>query len=171
VIVREGGEQLEPPGEDEQDMLERAGAAGSYARLACQVRGAADIVIEIPERELAPRRGAGSPVRLTPPAAAHLAAQLAKRAGAAAVRVAVERSGCSGLRYRVDPAHATGEGDSVFESHGIRIVVDAASLAYLGGATLDVVQEGLSRRLRFDNPNAGESCGCGKSFSARPGPA
>jgi iron-sulfur cluster assembly protein len=42
--------------------------------------------------------------------------------------------------------------------------VDALSFAYLQGATLDLVQEGLARRLRFANPNARQSCGCGESF-------
>jgi iron-sulfur cluster assembly protein len=64
-------------------------------------------------------------------------------------------------------ADAIRAGDTVFESQGIRIAVDAASLPYVQGTTLDLVQEGLARRLHFDNPNAGESCGCGKSFSAR----
>ena len=164
VIVREGGEQLESPGEDELDMLERAGADAPHARLACQVRGAADVVIEIPDREHPSARGARSPVLLTPQAAAHLAAQLAKHVGAVAVRLAVERSGCSGLGYRIDPADTILDGDSVFESRGIRIAVDAASLPYVQGTTLDLVQEGLARRLRFHNPNARESCGCGKSF-------
>ena len=44
--------------------------------------------------------------------------------------------------------------------------VDALSLPYLQGTTVDLVQEGLARRLRFDNPNARQSCGCGESFSA-----
>jgi iron-sulfur cluster assembly protein len=52
----------------------------------------------------------------------------------------------------------------VFQSHGIRIAVDPASLAHVQGTTLDVVQDGLSRRLRFDNPNAAQTCGCGESF-------
>jgi iron-sulfur cluster assembly protein len=167
VVVREGGEQLEPAGEDELDMLERAGASAPAARLACQVRGPGEIVVEIPGHERAPAPGGRSPVLLTPQAARHLAAQLAKHSGAVAVRLAVERSGCSGLAYRIDPAGALRDGDAVFESHGVRIAVDAASLPYVQGTTLDLVQEGLARRLRFDNPNAGESCGCGKSFGAR----
>jgi len=48
---------------------------------------------------------------------------------------------------------------------GVRIAVDPLSLPYLHGVTLDLVQEGLARRLRFDNPNARERCGCGESFS------
>lgn len=35
----------------------------------------------------------------------------------------------------------------------------------LQGASVDLVQEGLARRLRFDNPNAHRHCGCGESFS------
>ena len=81
-----------------------------------------------------------------------------------AVRLAVEANGCSGFGYRVDPAEAVRDDDKVFESEGVRIVVDAASLPYLQGTTLDVVEEGLVRRVRFDNPNARQSCGCGESF-------
>jgi len=83
-----------------------------------------------------------------------------------AVRLSVEPSGCSGFGYRVDSAAAIRDGDSVFESQGVRIVVDRESLPYVQGSMLDVVQEGLARRLRFDNPNARQTCGCGESFSS-----
>ena len=56
------------------------------------------------------------------------------------------------------------ENGLVFESNGIRIAVDPVSLPHVQGTTLDVVQDGLSRRLRFDNPNATQTCGCGESF-------
>jgi iron-sulfur cluster assembly accessory protein len=52
----------------------------------------------------------------------------------------------------------------VFESAGVRIAVDPASLPRVQGTTVDLVREGLARRLRFDNPNARQSCGCGESF-------
>ena len=48
----------------------------------------------------------------------------------------------------------------------MRVAVDALSLPYLQGASVDLVQEGLARRLRFDNPNAQQRCGCGESFGA-----
>lgn len=167
VVILEGMHHLGAASEDELDMLERAGACATNARLACQVRGAGEVVIGIPDAELPPARGAIAPVFVTPQAAGHLAAQLEKHAGAVAVRLTVERSGCSGLSYRIDPADAIRDGDAVFESNGVRIAVDAASLPYVQGTTLDLAHEGLARRLRIDNPNASESCGCGKSFSAR----
>lgn len=168
VIVREGLENLAPASEDEQDMLERAGASQPAVRLACQATGlGGELVIEVPctdEQPIAAGGGALS-IDLTERAARHLAAQLARRGGLA-VRLAVQPAGCSGLRYRVDHADSIGADGLVFESYGVRIAVDAYSFTYLQGTTVDLAKEGLARRLRFDNPNVRESCGCGESFAA-----
>jgi len=80
------------------------------------------------------------------------------------VRLAVEPAGCSGFRYRVDPVARIGSEDRSFESGGVRLVVDPLSLPYVQGTRIDLVQEGLARRLRYDNPNVTQSCGCGESF-------
>jgi iron-sulfur cluster assembly protein len=170
VVVREGLESLDAASEDELDMLDRAATLEPGARLACQTTGGeADLVIEIAPHEslriAAPLRGTARPVALSEAAARHFAAQLAKRPGAVAVRLAVQPAGCSGYKYRVDHAEAIGAQDVVFESRGIRIAVDPASLPHVQGTTLDVVQDGLARRLRFDNPNAAQTCGCGESFN------
>jgi iron-sulfur cluster assembly protein len=166
IIVHEGAQTLSPPSDDELDMLQRAEADEPGSRLACQaVADGSDVVVEVSARKI-PARAAGScPVSMTGRAAKFLAAQLARHPGAVAVRLAVQPSGCSGFGYRIDPADSIREGDRVFESHGMRIAVDTLSLPYLQGATVDLVQEGLARRLRFDNPNALQSCGCGESFS------
>ena len=169
VIVREGLETLSPASEDEQEMLEKASGSEPGSRLACQaIGGGGNLVIEIPQDPLPAVASPGTPreINLSAPAARHFAAQLAMRPGAVAVRISVRPAGCSGYRYRVDHADAIGARDAVFESRGIRIVVDPSSLPYVQGTTLDVVQEGLSRRLRFDNPNATQTCGCGESFGA-----
>ena len=72
----------------------------------------------------------------------------------------------AGLRYRVEPAASLDPGDTVFEAGPVRLAVDRLSLPYVRGTLIDLAQEGLARRLRFDNPNARQSCGCGESFSA-----
>ena len=167
VIVREGLEKLDAATADELDMLERAGAAGHGTRLACQARGAGDLVVEVPARLPAAAPTLPDrilPVLLTEAAARHFSAQLVKHPGAAAVRVRVQPSGCSGFGYRVDPADGVRPGDFAFESRGIRVVVDSESLPRVHGSVLDIAQQGLARRLRFDNPNARSSCGCGESF-------
>ena len=163
VVIREGLEYLKAPSNDELDLLDRADSGAPSERLACQVQGAAELLVEVPRSE-APVHTIERPVFVSARAARYLAAQLAKHPGAVAVRLAAFSSGCSGFRYRVDPTDTVQDGDRVFDSGGVRIAVDAASLPYVQGITLDVVDEGLSRRLRFDNPNAKQTCGCGESF-------
>jgi iron-sulfur cluster assembly protein len=166
VIVREGTQSLSPPSEDELEMLERSDAAEPGARLACQaIAAGGEVVVELSPRHVRARAAGSCPVSVTLRAAKFLAAQLARHPAAVAVRLAVRPAGCSGFGYHVDPADSIREDDKVFESHGVRIAVDARSLPYLQGATVDLVQDGLARRLRFDNPNARESCGCGESFT------
>jgi iron-sulfur cluster assembly protein len=163
VVVRRGLESLDAASEDEIDMLDRAGGAAAGARLACQVSGPGELVLEIESTDV-PRTSVVGPVAVTRLAAKHLSSQLVKHPGAIGVRLSVERSGCSGFGYRVDPALAVGNDDNVFEGEGVRILVDAVSLPYLQGTTLDLVRDRLAARLRFDNPNARQSCGCGDSF-------
>ena len=83
------------------------------------------------------------------------------------MRVGVKKVGCSGFAYTYDYADEIREGDAVFESHGTKLVVDTASLAFLSGSTLDFVKEGLKQAFKFDNPNVDATCGCGESFSVR----
>jgi iron-sulfur cluster assembly protein len=164
IVIVEGAQEILGASEDELDMLERSGAAAPGARLACQVSGPAELRVEVVGPDLPPRRDAALPVTMTERAAKHLARQLEKHPGAVAVRLTVVPAGCSGLRYRIDSADCVGEDDMLFEAEGVRMVVDRASLAYVHGTRVDLVREGLARRLRFDNPNARQSCGCGESF-------
>jgi iron-sulfur cluster assembly protein len=164
VVVREGLERLNAASPDELDMLDRAGTAGAGARLACQTQGAGEIEVEVP-RAAARSMIVASSIYVSERAAQYFSGQLAKHPGAVAVRLAVKQAGCTGFGYRVDPASAIRDEDAVFEAGAVRVIVDPLDLPYLQGMTVDVVQDGLSRRLRFDNPNARHSCGCGESFS------
>lgn len=166
VVVHEGADTLSAADDDEQDMLDKA-ALDARARLSCHTRaGAGDLVVEIPRAVLpdAPPLSPAPAVALSERAAEHLRAQLARRPAAIGVRLAVRPAGCSGMRYQLDYAEAFDALDAVCESAGVRIAVDPASLPFVQGTRLDFVAEGLASRLRFDNPNVRQSCGCGESF-------
>ena len=136
---------------------------GTLACASQTIAAGGEIVVEIPS-EPVPLQPMSSPICASERAASHLRAQLAKHPGALAVRLAVEPRGCSGYGYRVDHAEIIRDDDVVFESQGLRIAVDPASLPCVQGTTLDVAQEGLGPGLRFENPNARHTCGCGESF-------
>jgi iron-sulfur cluster assembly protein/iron-sulfur cluster insertion protein len=85
-------------------------------------------------------------------------------AGAKRLRLLVDSGGCSGQQYGMafDEPKA---GDQEFESEGVRMVVDPASLALLAGVTIDF-DDGLhGKGFEIKNPNAKSTCGCGKSFN------
>jgi iron-sulfur cluster assembly protein len=165
VVVREGMGHLSAMSEDELDMLDRASADAPGTRLARQaVSAGGEVVVALPQSAPPPRAAGSSPIQLSDAAAAYLLAQIGRTPGAVAVRLGVERAGCSGFRYRVDRADEIREADTVFESAGVRLAVDAASLPYVQGTRVDLVREGLAQRLRYENPNVRQSCGCGESF-------
>ena len=76
----------------------------------------------------------------------------------------VKKTGCSGMAYVVDLAADVQEQDNVFESNGIKVVVDAKSLPYVDGTRIDFTSDGLNETFYYDNPNVKSLCGCGESF-------
>lgn len=102
---------------------------------------------------------------LTERAATHIKKFLASQEGAEGLRVSVKTTGCSGFSYVVETADQIHDQDQVFESKGIKIVVDESSLEYLDGTELDYVREGLKEGFKFNNPNVADTCGCGESFT------
>jgi iron-sulfur cluster assembly protein len=82
------------------------------------------------------------------------------------LRVGVKGGGCSGLSYNLAIDTDERPGDKVYEIDGVKVFVDAKSLLFLGGTTLDYVEEGLMQRgFIFGNPNSAGNCGCGESFA------
>ena len=104
------------------------------------------------------------PVTLTPPAAKQVARQIAKRGTGVGVRLGVTTSGCSGLSYKLEYVDEIAPEDMVFESEGVKVIIDPKSLAYIDGTQLDFVREGLNEGFKFSNPNERDRCGCGESF-------
>jgi iron-sulfur cluster assembly protein/iron-sulfur cluster insertion protein len=104
-------------------------------------------------------------ITLTPRAAKQVQSmQTQQNASEKRLRVLVESGGCSGFQYGMafDEPKA---GDAEGESEGIRLILDAASLAYLEGSVVDF-DDGLhGKGFEIKNPNAQSTCGCGKSFN------
>ena len=103
-------------------------------------------------------------VTLTDRAARHVARHLQRRGKGIGLRLGVKTTGCSGLAYKLEYADAAQPEDQLFESHGVTVLVDPKSLAYIDGTELDFVREGLNEGFRFNNPNERDRCGCGESF-------
>ncbi len=104
-------------------------------------------------------------ITLTDTAAARVQKFLANRGKGVGLRLGVKTSGCSGMAYTLEFADEAQAEDVQFESHGVTILVDPRSLAYLDGTELDYTKEGLNEGFKFNNPNVRDSCGCGESFT------
>lgn len=104
-------------------------------------------------------------ITLTDTAAERIRSFLEKRGKGVGVRLGVKTTGCSGMAYVVEFADQIEETDTVFEDHGVKLVVNPKSLVYLDGTELDFGKEGLNEGFRFNNPNEKARCGCGESFS------
>jgi iron-sulfur cluster assembly protein/iron-sulfur cluster insertion protein len=103
-------------------------------------------------------------VSLTPAAVAEVKNMLTKPENAAKqLRLYVEKGGCSGMQYGMvfDEKRA---GDVCVDEHGVEVLVDAFSADYLRGTQVDFSDALSGGGFKILNPNAKQSCGCGKSF-------
>ena len=82
------------------------------------------------------------------------------------LRVGVRQGGCSGMSYMMDfeDLSKITPQDDVFDYDGFKIVSDKKSLLYLYGLMLDYSNAMIGGGFQFTNPNASQTCGCGKSF-------
>src|SRR5262245_47232473 len=106
-------------------------------------------------------------IQVTESAAKQIRKQLASRGKGVGLRVGVKDVGCSGFGYTYDYADEVRADDHTYGAHDAKIVVDAKSLEFLDGSTLDYVKEGLKQVFKFTNPNVDATCGCGESFSVK----
>lgn len=104
-------------------------------------------------------------ITLTTAAAERVRRFIAERGSGVGLRLGVRKTGCSGFAYVVNYADRINEGDQVFESGGVQVVVDSDSLKLIDGTEVDFVRHGLNEAFRFRNPNVRGECGCGESFS------
>lgn len=91
---------------------------------------------------------------------------LERRGKGAGIRIGVRTTGCSGLAYTMEyvDEYTAEVGVTNFGHQDFVLLVDAKSLVYLTGLTMDWVRNGLNEGFDFVNPNERDRCGCGSSF-------
>ncbi|KAL2018193.1 hypothetical protein VTK56DRAFT_1166 [Thermocarpiscus australiensis] len=108
----------------------------------------------------APRKAA---LKLTPAAVEQLRALL-DQPEPKLIKVGVRNRGCSGLAYHLEYVDKPGAFDETVEQDGVKVLIDSKALFSIIGSEMDWVEDKLSQRFVFRNPNIKEQCGCGESF-------
>ena len=105
-------------------------------------------------------------ISLTDKAKEKIKQTLAKRGRGVGIRIGVRTTGCSGLAYTMEyvDEYLAEVGVTNFAQRDFVVLVDAKSLVYLNGLTMDWVRNGLNEGFDFVNPNEKDRCGCGESF-------
>ena len=105
-------------------------------------------------------------ITVTDTASKKIKQNLAKRGKGVGIRIGVRTTGCSGLAYVLEyvDKYEAEVGVTNFAQQNFVLLVDAKSLAYLNGLTMDWVRNGLNEGFEFINPNSRGECGCGESF-------
>ena len=107
-----------------------------------------------------------APVNLTANAIAKVKEIMAQQNPVpAGLRIGVVGGGCSGFSYSMSFENAAGLMDKVFDMEGLKVYVDATSVMYLNGCTVDYVETLEGAGFKFENPNVKSTCGCGSSFN------
>ena len=107
----------------------------------------------------------GGVVSLTEGAAVEMKNLLAREPAGRHLRVYVEQGGCSGMQYGL-VFDERRDGDALSEQLGVPVLVDGFSADYLRGSVIDFDDSLSGGGFKLRNPNARQSCGCGKSFEA-----
>src|SRR6516162_1140587 len=106
-----------------------------------------------------------APLVLTPQAIAKVREIMATQDPIpAGLRIGVVGGGCSGFQYSMAFENQGGMMDKVFSFDDLKVFVDATSLMYLNGCTVDYVETLEAAGFKFENPQVKSTCGCGSSF-------
>ena len=106
------------------------------------------------------------PITLTPTAIAKVREIMATQDPLpAGLRIGVVGGGCSGFQYSMAFENQPGMMDKVLNFDDLKVFVDATSLMYLNGCTVDYVETLEAAGFKFDNPQVRSTCGCGSSFN------
>ncbi|QHO58264.1 Iron-sulfur assembly protein IscA [Arachis hypogaea] len=114
-------------------------------------------------------RAVAPAISLTDNALKYLNKMKSERSEDLCLRIGVKQGGCSGMSYTMDFEDKTNTrlDDSIIKYNGFIIVCDPKSLLFIFGMQLDYSDALIWGGFSFKNPNATQTCGCGKSFAAK----
>jgi iron-sulfur cluster insertion protein len=81
------------------------------------------------------------------------------------LRTFVQGGGCSGFSYGFTFDEIMNEDDFEVPLGDCKVLIDAMSMQYLQGASIDYKEDLQGSEFKITNPNAQSTCGCGSSFS------
>ncbi|MEC4817376.1 MAG: iron-sulfur cluster assembly accessory protein [Scytonema sp. PMC 1069.18] len=115
-------------------------------------------------------------VTLTEKAEFHLRALLRGSASennttAKGIRISVKDGGCSGYEYGMEITSSPQPDDLVSQQGKVLVYIDAKSVPMLNGMVIDFVEGVMESGFKFINPNATDTCSCGKSFKTEDCPS
>lgn len=81
--------------------------------------------------------------------------------------VSVTNKGCGGFGYLLSMLDDGNRNDNLIinRDYGFELATDPISIQFVNGVEIDLHDDGFSKHLIFNNPNASNTCGCGESFS------
>jgi iron-sulfur cluster assembly protein len=81
------------------------------------------------------------------------------------LRIGTKKKGCSGISYHLEFIKEKSKFDEVVTQDDVTVIIDSKALFTLIGSEMDYVEDKLSSKFVFNNPNVKEVCGCGESFT------
>jgi len=105
--------------------------------------------------KLRPRK---APITITPTAVSHLR-ELLEQPESKLVRVGVKNRGCSGLAYHLEYVDKAGTFDESVQQDGVQVLIDSKALFSIIGSEMDWLEDKLSARFIFKNPNISKCSG------------
>ncbi|ODV60998.1 uncharacterized protein ASCRUDRAFT_7972 [Ascoidea rubescens DSM 1968] len=111
-------------------------------------------------RVLKPRKAL---ITLTPNAVNHLK-NLLNQPTPKLIRIGVQNRGCSGLTYNLTYVDKPQKFDEIIQQDDVQVIIDSKALFSIVGSEMDWIDNKLSSKFVFKNPNSKGTCGCGESF-------